>query len=396
MIDYLPGPPATAPFVIVGGGVIGAATAFYAARAGLRPLLLERRPAVCTLTTAVATGAFRLQFDNEEELRLVRRSVELFLNFAEVTGQTAYDLGIRQQGYLWLTTTAEGAVRQRRLVEAQHRWGQRDIALLGGDEVRRRFPYVGENVVQARFRAGDGFLDPKALTLGLLQASGAAVAVDCAVTGFRVAGGRLVAVETNRGIIGTDLAMIAAGPFSGEVAATAGLALPIETVRRQKVILPDAPGVPAGAPMTIDEETGTHWRPALRGAYVLCTDPTTPPSPPAEDVCTDHRFGFDLLDPRSPRAAARVVPFWAEIWAHGATHWIIQAGHYTMTPDHRPLLGPSAIDGLWLNTGYSGHGVMAGPAGSSHVIDVLTGKASRDDNPFRVDRAFEQRELFAL
>ena len=43
MIDYLPGPPATAPFVIVGGGLIGAATAFYAARAGLRPLLFAAR-----------------------------------------------------------------------------------------------------------------------------------------------------------------------------------------------------------------------------------------------------------------------------------------------------------------------------------------------------------------
>src|SRR5205823_10381326 len=118
--------PGTADLVVIGGGVVGAATSFHAARAGLSPLLVERRPALCTLTTPVATGAFRLQFDNREELELVRRSVELFLNFAAITRQRDYDLPIRQQGYLWLTTSEAGAERQRRLVDAQHAWGRHD------------------------------------------------------------------------------------------------------------------------------------------------------------------------------------------------------------------------------------------------------------------------------
>ncbi len=80
-IHYLSGPPATAQLVIVGGGIVGTATAFYSARAGIRPLILERRPALSTLTTAAAAGGFRLQLDNEEEYRLIRESVELFLNF---------------------------------------------------------------------------------------------------------------------------------------------------------------------------------------------------------------------------------------------------------------------------------------------------------------------------
>ena len=108
-------------------------------------MLLERRPALCTLTTAAATGGFRLQFDNVEELALVRESVEVFLNFAAVTGQSAYDPMIRQQGYLWLATEAETADRQRALVAMQHGWGQDDIELLDGDEVCYRFPYVAEN-----------------------------------------------------------------------------------------------------------------------------------------------------------------------------------------------------------------------------------------------------------
>ncbi len=135
-VNYTTDPPATADLIVIGGGIVGAATAFFAARAGLRPLLLERRPALCTLTTAAATGGFRLQFDNEEELALVRESVALFLNFAAVTGQTAYDPMVRQHGYLWLATEEATAARQRSLVALQYSWGQDDIELLSGDETR--------------------------------------------------------------------------------------------------------------------------------------------------------------------------------------------------------------------------------------------------------------------
>jgi len=78
--------PTGADLVIVGAGVVGASTAFWASRAGLRPVVLEARPAAASLTTPASTGAFRLQFDNREEMELVRESVDLILNFTEVTG----------------------------------------------------------------------------------------------------------------------------------------------------------------------------------------------------------------------------------------------------------------------------------------------------------------------
>lgn len=389
-MKYLSEPPASAELVIIGGGVIGAATAFFAARAGLQPLLLEARPALCTLTTPVAAGAFRLQFDDLEELTLVRESAELFLNFREVTGQDEYDLRLRQQGYLWLTTDERIAEQQRELVAQLHEWGQADVELLTGDEARDRFPYVGPDVLQARWRAGDGFLDTKELTFGLAHASGADVVLDCGANGFATSGGRLTAVETTKGVVETDAAVIAAGPLSGTVAQTAGVSLRLVAVRRQKLILPDVPEVPPGAPMTIDEDTGVHWRPALAGAWLLFTDPTTPQSPPTDRVPTDPAFAFQLLDPSSRFSVARVVPFWRDVWDRGAVHWMLQAGQYAVTPDHRPLIGPTQVEGLWVNSGYSGHGIMLGPAGSRHLVDLLTGKA--EANPFALDRAFEERE----
>jgi glycine/D-amino acid oxidase-like deaminating enzyme len=143
--------------------------------------------------------------------------------------------------------------------------------------------------------------------------------------------------------------------------------------------------------MTVDDDTGVHWRPAFRGAALLFADPATPPSPPSEDVPLDHGFAFRLLDPSSPVAAARVTPLWREVWERWSVPWMLQAGQYTMTPDHRPLIGHTAVEGLLVNTGYSGRGVMAGPAGSRHLVDLLTGKIAARDNPFRPDREFAER-----
>ena len=395
-VRYIADPPRSAELVIIGGGIVGAATAFQASRAGLRPVLLERRTALCTLTTPASTGAFRLQFDNREELELVRESLDLLSNFSEVTGQTRYDPRLQRQGYLWCTTDAARAGWQRDLVRRQHTWGQSDIEHLDGDEVRRRFPYVSPDVLTASYREGDGFLDPKEITLGFAAASGAAVVTGCGVTGLRVEGGRLASVQTNRGEISTEHTVIAAGPFSGDVASLAGIELPVRAVRRQKMTMPEVPEVPQDAPMTIDDDTGAHWRPGLRGAYLLYTDPDEPPGPPAEDLPTDHGFALGLLDPESPVSVARVAPFWCRVWERGSANWILQAGQYTMTPDHRPLLGPTPVEDLYVNTGYSGHGIMGSSAGSRIAVDTLTGKLRQDQNPFRLDREFQSRELDRL
>jgi sarcosine oxidase subunit beta len=377
-------PPRRAEIVIVGGGVIGAATAFAAARAGLRPVILEARPDLCTLTTPVAAGAFRLQFDDRDELELVRESVETFLDFEEATGQDTYRLDVRRQGYLWLTTDERTAAAQRALVDRLHGWGQTDVELLDGNETIERFPWVDQHVIQSRFRAGDGFLDTKGLTFGLTLGAKATVVTSCMVEGFRIQAGRLTAVRTSRGDVATDLAVVAAGPLSGLVAASAGIELPVVAIRRQKLILPHVPEVAVDAPMTIDEDTGAHWRPALAGAWLLFTDPSTPPSEPTMDVPLDHRFAFELLDPGSPVCVARVVPFWRDVWERGSDHWLLQAGQYTVTPDHRALIGRTPVEGLFVNAGHDGHGIMLSVATGRLVVDEISGVGA--PTPFRLDR----------
>jgi len=116
-----------ADLVVIGAGVIGCATAFFATAAGLRTVVLDARPQPATLTTAAATGAYRLQHDNLEELNLVREGVDLFFDFAQRTGLPGYDIRLRPQGYLFCTTEPAGIDRQRRMV-CQRRRQEPDAA----------------------------------------------------------------------------------------------------------------------------------------------------------------------------------------------------------------------------------------------------------------------------
>ena len=393
-------PPTTADLVIIGGGIVGAATAFFAARAGLSVAVLERRPALSTLTTPASTGAFRLQFDNPEEIALVRETVEMFDNFSTLTGLKDYDLDIHKQGYLFCTTDPATTDRQQNLLAKQHSWGLTDVEWLSGDEARSRFPHVAPEVVGARFRAGDGWLDVRKLSSGYAlaaqQTGKVTFTVNSEVTGFDWQSGAIKAVKTANGSIETPAAVIAAGPFSAVVGSYAGIHIPLNLVRRQKLVMPDVAEVPQNAPMTIDEDTGSHWRPAMRGALALRTIPGVPPGPPLDDVPTSAQFAFDLLDPASPYSVARISPFWRDVWVRGTDHWFLQAGQYDYSPDHRPLLGSTSLPGLYVNCGYSGHGIMTSGAASRLVVDTITGKIAPGDNPFRFDRPILYRELDVL
>ncbi|HLY13665.1 MAG TPA: FAD-dependent oxidoreductase [Candidatus Limnocylindrales bacterium] len=412
-------PPDTADVVVVGAGVIGCATAFFTTAAGLRTIVLDARPQPATLTTAAATGAYRLQHDNLEELTLVREGVDLLYAFPERTGLPGYDIRLRPQGYLFCTTEQDALDRQRRMVERQHGFGLADVELLSGDEARARFAHIGPDVLGARYRAGDGFIDQVRVALGYALAAsngpsverpaGTATATFCLgerATGLRVVGNRVVAVETRHAAIAAPIVILATGPFLAQTAALAGLAIELQPTIRQKVLVADLPAVPADAPMTIDEETGAHWRPWLHGALVLQTDPSTHPSAPSWSPAGSADAGFRLLDPASPASVARISPFWAEAWRSGGVSFTVQAGQYEITPDHRPYVSPTAVRGLWLNGGYSGHGVMGSAGGSRLLVDLFTGRATgptdglRADpdgySPFRVDRPFIERERDVL
>jgi len=374
--------PRSADIVIIGGGIIGCATAFYATEAGFDTVVLERRDGLGTLTTAASEECFRAQFDEPENVRMVVESIAVFEDFAEVVRVPGCDINIHQQGYLFLTAAEEGPELLKKRVQHQHSIGLSDVEFLDGDEVRRRFPYVGPTVLGATFRAKDGWLSTHELTYGFGKGSSAFFALRTAATGIRVDAQGVSAVATTRGEISTRCVVIAAGPFAGIVASWVGVQLPLSNLRRQKVVLGSVPLVPRDAPMTIDQDTGVYWRPEVGGAAMGWALPEEP-SEPMEQVPTDWTFPAVVLE-----GVARLVPFWQQV-AEALTrdNIFLSAGQYTCTPDNKPIIGPySSVPGLYLNLGYAGHGIMASAGGARLLVDLIIDPRANAENPFRYER----------
>ncbi len=389
------GPPPRADLVVVGGGILGTATAFHAASRGLDVVLLEHGHRLGGLTTQASAGGHRLQFDSPEEVALLRESLEAWDHLGDLVGEPGLDLRRVRNGYLWVTRDPARAASQRTQVDAQRAIGVDAVTWLAGDEARRSFPFLAPDVVGARYRALDGWLDPLIATRAFADGAirrGATIAFGTPVTGFEVSAGRVSAVLTATGRVECGWAIVAAGPFTGEILALAGVTVPLAARLRQRLYLPAVPEVPRDAPMTIDEDSGSHWRPEAGGAYVLRPDPDAPVLPATHDPVAPRAFYDLLLDPESPVAVARHAPFWRTTWERRSQHWYVTAGQYTYSPDHKPLLGPTAIPNLGINGGYSGHGIMAAPAGSRVALDALLGVVAPGSNPFRADRAFAHDE----
>jgi len=369
---------ATCDLVIIGGGVIGAATAFYATRAGLKSIVVEKRAALGELTTSASLAAFRAQFAEKENIALMKESIAVFEQFHELTGT---DIGLHQQGYLFVTTALDGYERSRARVLTQLAFGLDDVELFTGDECRARFPYIAPEITAATFRQRDGWLSSHELTYGYARASDAQFFVDTKMIGYCRDGNKIVGIHTSRGEIHAKQVVICGGPFAAPLAKMAGIDLPLENGRRQQLTLGKQLRIPHDAPRVGDSDTGAHWRPEGQGAVFGWSRPE-PPSEPMDYVPTDWEFPALMLD-----GVARITPFWNDIipGLKRADLGLV-AGQYTESPDMNPLIGATQVEGLWLNCAYGGHGVMSSAGGARIFIDVLMGKMKDADNPFRVSR----------
>lgn len=373
--------PRVADAVVIGGGIVGVATAFWLSRAGLDTVLVEMRDGLSTLTTAASAECFRAQFTEPAVVALVKPSIEIFENFAEVVGIPGYDISLHQQGYLFMTDDPEMVDQLKAAVEKHHSLGVTDSEFLTGDEVRARFPQVSPEVVAATFRRRDGWLACHETTYGFAKGSNACFLLRTKATNILLDEG-VCGVETTRGIISTRIVVDAAGPFAAVVGKMAGVEVPIEPVRRQKVIIGPHERIPQDAPMTIDLVNDAYWRPEVRGALLGWVDPDEPVGEPAENLPTDYFFPGSVLE-----KLAQLSPFWEEI-ADGLkdadVH--ISAGQYCYTPDDQPLIGPvPEVPGFYLNCGYWA-GVMLSPAAGKRVADLVTGAMDPQDNPLRPTR----------
>ncbi len=377
--------PTTADAVVIGGGIVGTATAFWLSRAGLDTVLVEMREGLSTLTTPNSIESFRAQFTEPAMAEIALPSIEIFENFPEVVGIPDINIGIHHQGYLFVTDDPEMLPDVENAVQTHRRLGITDSEYLNGDEVRRRFPYVSERAVAATFRQKDGWLSSHEATQGFARGSSACFLVRTKATGIRQGDQGVSGVETDRGVIATRVVVNAAGPFAGVVGNMLGLEIPIRPVRRQKAYITPRKEIPQDAPLSIDLSRDSYWRPETGGAFIGWVNPNEPDSLPLENVPTDRYFAAQNIEKLLP-----LFPFWEDIGENlHASDVMVSAGQYVYTPDDQPLIGQvSEMPGFYLNCGYWA-GVMLAPEAGRRIADLVTGKMKPEDNPLRPTRYAE-------
>ena len=242
--------PATADAVVIGGGIVGAATAFWLSRAGMDTVLLEMRSDLGSLTSAQSIESFRLQIHRAGD---VRAGPGQHPHPRELRRDSIRHPGLRPSmrytGYLFVTDEPGKVDSLKAAVAKHHALGVTDSEFLTAAEIRARFPYISERAVAATFRQRDGQFSSHAVTHGFAKGSTARFLLNTRTTGIRQDAEGVCAVETPHGEIATRLVVNAAGPFAGVVGRMLGLDLPLQPVRRQKVYIAPKPQIPQDAPL---------------------------------------------------------------------------------------------------------------------------------------------------
>jgi sarcosine oxidase subunit beta len=359
----------TADVVVVGGGVVGASAAYHLAAAGAgRVVLLERADALGTGSTGACAGGFRFQFSSRINIELSLASVPMILRFSEEHGQP---LDVCQDGYLFLVRTAGDWDAYRAAAELQRSLGV-DARLLGPDEAAALVPGISlDGVIGASYCPDDGIADPAGLTQGYAAAArraGAEIRLGVDVATIRTHDHRVTALETSSGQIDTPVVVDAAGPWAGVLAATAGVALPLEPIPRMVVATGPFAGLPERRTLVIDAATSFYLHREGDGVLMGMGRRGERPS---FSTAVDEGFLADELLP----TALRVFP---PLTSAGiASKW---CGLYEMTPDRHPIVGASPVGGLFLANGFSGHGFQHAPIVGKLLAElIVNGTASTID-----------------
>ncbi|MCG8641569.1 MAG: FAD-binding oxidoreductase [Desulfobacterales bacterium] len=384
ILSPIPGKSRTADAVVIGGGIVGTATAFWLSKAGLSVILVEKREGLSTLTTAASVECFRTQFTEKAMADLALPSVEMFEHFNEIVGIADIDIGISQKGYLFVTDQPDRVPDLENACKRYHELGIPGTELLTGKTLHQRFPYLSPDSVAATFNRRDGWISTHETTYGFAKGSAnARFFIRTRATGLQTDSGGICGVETDKGTIHTRLVINCAGPYAGAVSKMAGLDMPVRTVRRQKAYIRTShAGVPPDAPFTVDLVNHSYWRPEAGGALCAWVDPDEPDCPPSDEPPTDWDFAAESI-----YRVSRLSPFFETISEDLKADEIdVSSGLYVYTPDDKPIIGPcDEIKGLHFNCGYW-CGVMLSPQAGKRVADIITGKTANADNPLRYSR----------
>jgi sarcosine oxidase, subunit beta len=363
----------TAEVVIVGGGIVGASIAWHLTEAGCRNvLILERESHQGKGSTGKSMGGVRAQFATRPNIQMSLYSIPFYASFDERLGQPG---GYRGQGYMFVATKQAHLDYLQTNQKLQKSLGLRQARMISRDDIVTTVPQLrADDILGGSFCPTDGFVDPYSVMVGFTTSAcekGATIWRSTEVTAIHRDGAGIIGVETTRGPVSAPVVVNAAGAWAAQVAALAGIELPVEPMRRMLIPTEPFDAVSHEIPMVIDMSNGFHFRPESLGFLLAWNDPE-------EKMGFNTNFDPAFIEKVLTRAADR-VPVFENLAVNPKRAW---AGLYEMSPDHHCIIGPvDGLKGFFCANGFSGHGVMHAPATGKMVSDlILHGNTSVVDN----------------
>ena len=361
----------SANVVVIGGGVNGASIAMHLARMGAGKVLLVEKGHLASGASGRSGAMVREHYLHPTLVKMAMEASDIFHNFGDAVGG---DARFTQTGRLLLFSERdEDAARAN--VEMNRELGVK-INTLTPSEIPKIVPQVSlDGVALGVYEPNSGHADPMATTYAYAEQArnhGAEILTGRAVTGVRVAGGRVIGVETEDGLIETDAVVAATGPWTNQLAAPLGETIPITPIRVQMVHLRRPPSLESLTTNIIDYTTGAYFR--VNAGFKTLVGGEAPEdmgevvNPDSFGLNADHNTITRFWD----RAKLRFPDFDA------ATPMGGYGSLYDMTPDGNPVLDESGVvEGLYWAVGFSGHGFKLSPVVGRMVAELVMHGESR-------------------
>ncbi len=357
--------------VVVGGGVMGTSILYQLAKRGLKSPVLLERDTLGSGSTGRSSGVVRMHYSTEVNTRLAWESYHVLKNFDEIVGG---DPAFVKCGFL-VIAPEEQAEGIRHNTAIQQRLGV-PAYLISRQEAQEIAPafelHDGETYA---WEPESGHADPSGTAMAFAQRArelGAEVVLESPATNVEIENNRVVAVTTAKERYETSVAVLATGPWSARFFPKLGIDVPLEATRHEVFLIrrptqkiPDHPGGADISNLTYFRPEGSDLTLVGNGNVENEVDPDTYNPKPTMDYVQNV---WSRLSKRMPDMV-------------DGEFFTGYAGLYTSTPDLHPIVDKvDGIDGLYICTGFSGHGFKESPAiGTCMAELILDGEATHVD-----------------